>query len=587
VVKAEGIMSLFERRSSMETLRDDWNTTTPNPFSGRAASPTGSERRKLSFNPVGTWVPAKAHEIPVAAFEVTKFKRILQVAVACIYCLFAAGVVFGYAAIKPVLIQQGVYAERCTDKELQDGVWVCYEQELRLNLMFTVAAVSTNVCALPVGTILDRYGPRVAGMIGCLLLAIGSTLLALAWDVRDKVDLWIPGYFFLALGGPFIFISTFQLSNTFPKHSGTILALLTGAFDTSSAVFLVYRLIFQSTDGAFNTKRFFLAYLAVPALTFVAQIFLMPSNSYKTVGELIQQAEDPGADSDSDSNPSDEQRALIRQERRESVVSEITELLGSKGAEEQQAQQQHVEATSGVWGALHGRPALKQIMTPWFILITLFTVVQMTRINYFVATIRTQYSYLVGPEQAEHINAFFDIALPLGGVVAVPFIGLILDHTSTVFTLALLVTIATTIGVLGVMPNTASAYANILLFVIYRPLYYTAVSDYSAKVFGFATFGKVYGLIICLAGLFNFSAQGLDALTHHAFNNNPVPVNIILLSTAFAVGVTLVGYVWYRSRSIERDALEEEAEEAREVLIPGADVDNTMREHGHQGYGTA
>ncbi|KAH0027617.1 MFS general substrate transporter, partial [Aureobasidium melanogenum] len=154
-------------------------------------------------------------------------------------------------------------------------------------------------------------------------------------------------------------------------------------------------------------------------------------------------------------------------------------------------------------------------------------------------------------------------------------------------TLTLLVTIATTIGVLGVIPNTASAYANIILFVIYRPLYYTAVSDYSAKVFGFATFGKVYGLIICLAGLFNFSAQGLDALTHHAFHNNPIPVNIILLSTAFAVGVLLVGYVWYQSRSIEREGLEEEAEEAREVLMPGADVNNTMREHGHQTYGTA
>ncbi|KAG9531755.1 MFS general substrate transporter, partial [Aureobasidium melanogenum] len=199
------------------------------------------------FNPVGSWTPNVAHEEPVAAFEVSKIKRIAQVAVACVYCLFAAGVVFGYAAIKPVLIEQGVYADRCTPKETEQGVWVCYEQELRLNLMFTVAAVSTNVCALPVGTILDRYGPRVAGIIGCFLLAIGSALLAFAWDARESVDLWIPGYFFLALGGPFIFISSFQLSNTFPKHSGTILALLTGAFDTSSAVFLVYRLIFQAT----------------------------------------------------------------------------------------------------------------------------------------------------------------------------------------------------------------------------------------------------------------------------------------------------------------------------------------------------
>ena len=101
----------------------------------------------------------------------------------------------------------------------------------------------------------------------------------------------------------------------------------------------------------------------------------------------------------------------------------------------------------------------------------------MTRINYFVATIRSQYTYLFHSyPKAVAINDFFDVALPVGGVLSVPFIGLLLDNTSTVFTLALLVTIATTIGVLGVIAQTWAAYANVVLFVLYRPLYYTAVS---------------------------------------------------------------------------------------------------------------
>lgn len=50
---------------------------------------------------------------------------------AVIYCLFAAGVVFGYAAIKPVLIEEGVYRNLCTKQELKDAVDVCYEQEIR------------------------------------------------------------------------------------------------------------------------------------------------------------------------------------------------------------------------------------------------------------------------------------------------------------------------------------------------------------------------------------------------------------------------------------------------------------------------
>lgn len=459
--------------------------------------------------------------------------------------------------------------------------------------MFTVAAVSTNVAALPVGTILDRYGPRITGIIGTVFLTVGALLFAFAQDLRPHVDTYIPAYFFLALGGPFIFISSFQLSNTFPKYSGLILALLTGAFDTSSAILLVYRLIYQGTNQGFKPKSFFLIYLVVPVLILIAQIFLMPANSYKTVGELVRQAEDPSDDvHDDDLYLPEDQRQAAREQRRqhrESVVSEITSMLGSKSGDERERTkaEEEKQSHSGVWGALHGRTALQQILTPWFLLITLFTVVQMTRINYFVATIRTQYTEIFHSyAKATQINEFFDISLPAAGVISIPFIGLILDHTSTVFTLGLLVTIATTIGILGVIPSMPAAYAGVVIFTLYRPLYYTAISDYSAKVFGFATFGKVYGLIICLAGLFNFSQAALDALTHHVFGNDPVPVNVILLSTAFVVGIALVGYVWTKSRSMERERLEEEAEGARETLIPGADSEQVDRPHGHTTYGT-
>lgn len=443
----------------------------------------------------------------------------------------------------------------------------------RLNLMFTAAAVATNVIALPVGTVLDKYGPRVSGIIGSILLTVGALLFAFASQL--PFDGYIPGYMFLALGGPFVFISSFQLSNTFPAHSGLILALLTGAFDAASALFLIFRLIYTATNRAFTTHKFFLIYLIVPLFVLLVQLLVMPSRSYKTVGELAVEAENPSNDVEpEDADISDDDRlSRVREERRlrrESVVCEITSLLG-KGADKQQMKEEKKKKQSGVWGALHGQSALQQIKTPWFWLITLFTVVQMTRINYFVATIRPQYEHLLGNYNlAEHVNHVFDVALPLGGVISIPFVGLVLDHTSTPFVLGLLVTIATIIGILGVLPYLWAAYANITLFVVYRPLYYTAVSDYTAKVFGFHTFGKVYGLIICLAGMFNFSQSGLDALTHKVFKGDPAPVDVILLLAAFVVGLALVGFVGYQSRHMARERLEEAAEGATEAMIPAA-----------------
>ncbi len=167
-------------------------------------------------------------------------------------------------------------------------------------------------------------------------------------------DAYIPGYFFMALGGPFIFISSFQLSNTFPQYSGLILALLTGAFDTSSAIFLMYRLIYQSAEGGFSVKKFFLLYLIVPVFILIVQIFFMPSVSYKTVGELVTHAEEQSVVHDSDDDIEDStlvQRLRdARRVHRESIVSNITDLLGPKDGPAEEREKKKRRSTSRVFG---------------------------------------------------------------------------------------------------------------------------------------------------------------------------------------------------------------------------------------------
>lgn len=158
-------------------------------------------------------------------------------------------------------------------------------------------------------------------------------------------------------------------------------------------------------------------------------------------------------------------------------------------------------------------------------------------------------------------------------MLAVPFIGLLLDSFSTLSVLSILVTMAAAIGALGLVEcSYTAALAGIIGFVIYRPFYYTAVSDYTAKVFGFKTFGKIYGLIICLAGLFNFSQAGLDALTFKVFHKDPRPVNSGLLVAAVAIGTALVLYVWRTGRKIKRFRLGLEAERAEPTLMPGGSL---------------
>lgn len=310
--------------------------------------------------------------------QVPASKRVLQILSAVIYCLLSAGIVFGYAALKPVLIAEGVYSDRCTPAEIEADVPVCYQQEMKLNLMFTIAAVATNMCAVIVGLILDRYGPRVAGLIGSVLLCLGCFGFAISKDVkildREFVlrnsnhllmnSLAYPAsYLCIALAGPFIFIPSMNLANTFPRHSGLILSLLTGAFDSSPAVFLAYRLIYQSTFGPISLRSWFIVYLIVPLFTFLAQLLVMPSQSYKPHDMTVDHREQGRG-----------VRGEVEIVGGSTALGETDALLGKSG--------HHSEAearNNGIYGAMHGKDIGAQLRSFWFWGITGFTIVQMVR----------------------------------------------------------------------------------------------------------------------------------------------------------------------------------------------------------------
>lgn len=550
-------------------------------------------------------------------------KRILQICCSIAWCLVAAGPVFGFAALKPILISEGVYSERCDVESVRNDAFdylsqkfvlyvnvdniskdltPCVDQDLSLNLMFTLAAVVTNVAALPVGSILDGYGPRVCGMLGSFLIFLASLTLKFGKELSEKIpwfDAYLIGYSTLALGGPFVFISCFQLANSFPKNSGLVLALLTGAFDTSLALFLIYRIIYTNMYKL-TLNQFFTAYLIVPVFIFICQITVMPKDSYKTVGTLAKIGEtaidETGKPIDRDllkpQDREDDNEQAVQSYVPQPTISETTSLLirrssvprrdsvvlrfsyasrnSIKSVYEQDAEDKLIESSGGVFGILHGYNIAEQLKSSWFILMTFFTTIQMLRINYFVATIKSQelYLYKGNEDVAISINHFFDLALPLGGLISIPFIGLLLDNLTTISILEILTGTSLVIGIMGLLSWLPATYLGIILLVVYRPFYYTAVSDFCAKVFGFDTFGTVYGAIICFSGICNILQQVMDKATHEYFNMNPIPINALLTFLTAVFGFALIIFVRAQEMNLKRKDLEIEAQEASLRDVP-------------------
>ena len=212
------------------------------------------------------------------------------------------------------------------------------------------------------------------------------------------------------------------------------------------------------------------------------------------------------------------------------------------------------------------------MLSPWFILIALLTLLQMLRMNFFIATIQAQYEHMLGSEHlARQINKFFDAALPIGGIAATPFIAILLDNASTATVLAILVALITAVGVVGSLPYLWAGYINVIIFCLVRPLYYSAMSDYAAKVFGFATFGRVYGAIIAMSGAINLTQPLIDAMDHDLFDDDPIPVNAVLAGLGFLIGTVLVAYVWVQGRKVMKEHQEQEDEWRRNSIIPEED----------------
>lgn len=421
---------------------------------------------------------------------------IAQVVFAIIACCLASGIIWGFAALKPVLIAKGVYRELCTTNEeshsnfnlfraADDEQIPCAEQDLRLNLFFVSASTMANVSTLFAGATLDHFGRRTCYLISSGLLAVGCILMGSAFAI-PKFDGYLVGNVLLGLGGTFLFVPSFQLANAFPKHSGIVVALVTGAFDSSAAVFLFYRMAYEASNGRFSPSEFFFGYLTVPILIFLAELTFMPSQAYHTTSELeqkIKKAQDITRDvHDSDDEiTSDRVLRRVRSRRaelRQAKLDQIEDLIGD--VDERQERVKLVEerqAMSGVWGALHDVPTHKQMLTPWFILILLLTILQMLRMNYFIATIRAQYRFMLHSEDnAEHINHFFDAALPVAGVVSTPLIGVLLSNLSVTMTLAVLTGFIALVGILNCLPFLWAGYATVLAFVVFRPFYYSVMS---------------------------------------------------------------------------------------------------------------
>lgn len=500
--------------------------------------------------------------------------------------LFSA-VLLGWGSLLIMLKNEGFYSHLCVVNETVDtnqsvvaessGAWPsCVEQEEMLNLGFTIGSFLLSAATLPLGLLMDKYGPRPLRLVGSSCFAASCAMIAAAgYNPQVLSPLILLAVSFNGFGGICLTFTSLTLPNMFGNVRSTILSLMIGSYASSAVTFpgvkviydlgVSFRVIMWVWSGM-ATLVFLNCFLNWPGESFPAPEDIRYSKKVKLSGMMTED-----------------------QVTGEQYVTHVTVIEETVGAQQPMVQQASNSAPQSSVSLCHS------MCSPIFLWTLITMPMTQLRLIFFMGAMNKMLEFLVthgdpnptpemlqmAEEQVGFYSSIFG-TMQLLCLLTCPLIGYIMDwrmkdceeeSTSVqpaksqsdppkrdrkvqkltnamrafIFTNFLLVTF----GIISLIDNLPIQMVSFVLHTVVRGFIHSCCGGLYAAVFPANHFGTLTGMQSMISAAFALLQQPLFILMVGPLAGDPYWINVSLLIIS-ASGFLLPGYLFYHRRNLSR-----------------------------------
>ncbi|KAK3572616.1 hypothetical protein QTP86_001116 [Hemibagrus guttatus] len=458
----------------------------------------------------------------------------------------------------------------------ESNVWFsCVEQEEILNLGFTIGSFIISAATLPLGILMDKYGPRPLRLLGSSCFAFSVMLIAVAaYDPSILSPLIFIAVSFNGFGGICLTFTSLMLPNMFGNVRSTILSLMIGSYASSAVTFPGVKLIY---DLGVSFRLIFWTWAGLACLVFLNCLLNWPVEPFPAPEEIsyIKKVKLSGVAMDH----------KVTGDRCYSYVTTVGQGMTKKQVLDEYKQSNGAdEANQG------SQPFRRSVCSPIFLWSLITMAMTQLRIIFYMGAMNKMLEFLVthgdpsAPEElvkeAEEQVSFYSSVfgtMQLLCLLTSPLIGYIMDWKmkeceedsglvdgekrppkrdrkiqkltnairAFIFTNILLVLF----GITCLIDNLPLQLVTFVLHTVVRGFIHSCCGGLYAAVYPSNHFGTLTGLQSLLSALFALLQQPLFVYMLGPLKGDPYWINFGLLIFSL-VGFLLPGYLFYHRRQL-------------------------------------